>query len=90
MRNILIASAFALAGLAAAAPSQAMPFASADKAPSAITLTAGGCGAGFHRGPNGGCRPNGGAVVVGHPYAHPYAHPYGRHCWWRGGVRVCN
>jgi hypothetical protein len=87
MRNILIASAFALVGMSAMAPAQAMPFAPADKTPSAFTLTAGGCGAGFHRGPNGGCRPNGGAVVVGHPYAHPYAH---RHCWWRGGVRVCN
>jgi hypothetical protein len=83
MRGILIASAFALIGLAAAAPSQAMPFAPADQAPSAITLTAGGCGAGFHRGPNGGCRPNGAPA-----YRHPYA--YGRHCWWRGGVRVCN
>jgi len=62
-----------------------MPFAPADQAPSAITLTAGGCGAGFHRGPNGGCRPNGGRPPA---YRHPYA--YGRHCWWRGGVRVCN
>ena len=88
MRNILIASAFALAGLSAAAPSQAMPFAPADRTPSMLTLTAGGCGPGFHRGPNGGCRVNGGAYV--HPYARPYAHPYGRHCWWRGGVRVCN
>jgi hypothetical protein len=88
MRKILIASAFALLGLSAAAPSQAMPFAPADKTPSAITLTAGGCGAGFHRGPNGGCRVNGGAYA--HPYAHPYAHAYGRHCWWRHGVRVCN
>lgn len=88
MRNILIASAFALAGFAAAAPSQAMPFAPADKAPSAITLTAGGCGAGFHRGPNGGCRPNGAPPAA--VYRHPYAHPYGRHCWWRNGVRVCN
>src|SRR5437763_13685672 len=25
---------------------------------------AGGCGPGFHRGPYGGCRPNGGAVAV--------------------------
>src|SRR3954451_13277198 len=25
---------------------------------------AGGCGPGFHRGPYGGCRPNGGAVIV--------------------------
>jgi hypothetical protein len=88
MRKTLIASAFALMGLSAVAPSQAMPFAAADKAPSAIILTAGGCGPGFHRGPYGGCRPNGGAYV--HPYAHPYARPYGRHCWWRGGVRVCN
>ena len=89
MRNILIASAFAVLGLSAAAPSQAMPFAPADKAPSPFTLTAGGCGPGFHRGPYGGCRVNGGGAYV-HPYAHPYAHPYGRHCWWRGGVRVCN
>jgi hypothetical protein len=87
MRKILFASALALVGLATAVPAGAMPFPSlADQAPSAITLTAGGCGAGFHRGPNGGCRPNGGAA-----YAHPYGHPYaGRHCWWRGGVRVCN
>ena len=83
MRKILFASALALVGLATAVPAGAMPFPSlADQAPSAFTLTAGGCGAGFHRGPNGGCRPNGGGV-----YAHPYAH---RHCWWRGGVRVCN
>lgn len=88
MRNILIASAFAFVGLTAAAPSQAMPFAPADKAPSAFTLTAGGCGAGLHRGPHGGCRVNGGAYA--RPYAHPYAHPYGRHCWWRNGVRICN
>jgi hypothetical protein len=25
---------------------------------------AGGCGPGMHRGPHGGCRPNGGVVVV--------------------------
>src|SRR4051795_6939762 len=25
---------------------------------------AGGCGPGFHRGPYGGCRPNGGALIV--------------------------
>src|ERR1700734_3885618 len=73
LRNILIASAFALIGLSAAAPSQAMPFAPADKAPSAFTLTAGGCGAGFHRGPNGGGRPHGGGY--GHPHAPPYSPP---------------
>jgi hypothetical protein len=27
----------------------------------------GGCGIGFHRGPYGGCRPNGAAVVVAPP-----------------------
>jgi hypothetical protein len=88
MRNIVFASTVALLGLAAALPADAMPFPSlADQAPSAITLTAGGCGVGFHRGPYGGCRPNGGAAYGYHPYAHPYA--YGRRCWWRGGVRVC-
>jgi hypothetical protein len=28
---------------------------------------AGGCGAGMHRGPYGGCQPNRGGVVVVHP-----------------------
>jgi hypothetical protein len=28
---------------------------------------AGGCGPGFHRGPYGGCQPNGGVVVVRRP-----------------------
>ena len=51
MRNTVFASAFALLGFAAAVPADAMPFPSlADQAPSAITLAAGGCGAGFHRG----------------------------------------
>jgi hypothetical protein len=29
----------------------------------------GGCGIGFHRGPNGGCRPNGAVVVAQAPAA---------------------
>ena len=29
------------------------------------TLAAEGCGRGYHRGPRGGCRPNGGAIVAG-------------------------
>jgi len=97
MRKLVFASALACLGLAAAVPAQAMPFPPlGDEAPPALTLTAGGCGIGMHRGPYGGCRPNGGGAYYGyHPYAygyHPYAHPYayGRHCWWRGGVRVCN
>jgi hypothetical protein len=94
MRNIVFASALALLGLAAAVPAQAMPFPLlGDEAPSALTLTAGGCGIGFHRGPYGGCRPNGGGYYAyGYrPYAYgyrPYGY-YGRRCWWRGGVRVC-
>jgi hypothetical protein len=93
MRNIVFASALALIGLAAAVPAQAMPFPLlGDEAPSALTLTAGGCGIGFHRGPYGGCRPNGGYYAYGYrPYAYgyrPYGY-YGRRCWWRGGVRVC-
>jgi hypothetical protein len=98
MRNIVFASALALIGLAAAVPAQAMPFPPlGEEAPSVLTPTAGGCGIGFHRGPYGGCRPNGGAYYGYRPYAYgyrPYAygyHPYayGRRCWWRGGVRVC-
>ncbi|WP_414127830.1 GCG_CRPN prefix-to-repeats domain-containing protein [Rhizobium jaguaris] len=60
-----------------------------------------GCGAGFHRGPNGYCRPNpapGGAVVVvpGGPRVGVYYHGHGYwdgHRYWvhreyhRGGWR---
>jgi hypothetical protein len=99
MRILLIGSAFALLALVSAT-ANAMPFPSlADQAPSAITLAAGGCGIGFHRGPWGGCRPNGGyygyrPYGYGYrPYAYGYGYRpygfYGRRCWWRGGVRVC-
>ena len=97
MRMLLFGSAFALL----AAPANAMPFPSlGDQAPSAITLTAGGCGVGFHRGPYGGCRPNGygyGYGVVGVPaygyygYGHPGGYGYGYHggygaYGWHGGA----
>jgi hypothetical protein len=88
MKHVFIASV-AFLGLAAI-PAAAMPVAPLTDVPSAITLTAGGCGIGFHRGPYGGCRPNGGYYGY-RPYAYgnrPYAY-YGRRCWWRGGVRVC-
>lgn len=49
-----------------------------------VETVAGGCGWGWHRGPWGGCRPNG-------PYWGRYWGP--RYCWWRpspwGPVRVC-
>jgi hypothetical protein len=48
---------------------------------------AGGCGLGFHRGPYGGCRPNGGVVVVERPAV--VVVPRGRVCpmgfSWRYG-----
>ncbi len=85
MRTLLVGSVFAILGLATAS-ANAMQFPSiSDQAPSAITLAAGGCGAAFHRGPNGVCRPNG--YVRGATGYHAYR---GRHCWWRNGVRVCN
>jgi hypothetical protein len=58
-----------LLGLAAtlslAAPSEAaMPAGPQGLTQSAVTLVAGGCGIGFHRGPYGGCLRNGPVVVV--------------------------
>jgi hypothetical protein len=79
--KIFVAGALGLFALAAV-PVQAMTFAPLSGAGTEITLVAGGCGAGFHRGPNGGCRRNG--------YAAPAYHYHGgRRCWWRNGVRVC-
>ena len=71
MRKAFYASAIALLGLAAV-PVQAMPIAPLSGASPDITLVAGGCGAGFHRGPYGGCVRNGvvavaPGVVVGAP-----------------------
>ena len=58
-------------GLAAATPAHALPLAPLAK-DGTITLVAGGCGPGFHRGPYGGCRRN---------FADPAAHacPRGYH-----------
>jgi hypothetical protein len=42
------------------AAAQSMPLAPLKQAQASMTIpAAGGCGAGFHRGPNGGCRRNG-------------------------------
>ena len=53
--------AAAAAALFAALPlsAEAMPIAPASSADAGVTLVAGGCGPGFHRGPFMGCRPNG-------------------------------
>ena len=77
MRRILIATLSAGALLTMAAVAQAMPFGKgAPSTDSGITLVAGGCGPGFHRGPYGGCRPNGYGPRFGRPF---YGRPsYGR------------
>ncbi len=78
---------FVLAAVCAGAALVAVSSASAE----------GGCGRGFHRGPYGGCRPNGGAVFVAPGLAigtfYP-GHGYwdGRRYWghrdrWHGGWR---
>ncbi|MEP9354606.1 hypothetical protein ABLE93_13520 [Xanthobacter sp. KR7-65] len=68
-----------------------------------VQTVAGGCGWGFHRGPWGGCQPNGAVVVAPRPVVVAPAPVVvapapvvvvPRRCWWRAGpygaVRVCN
>ena len=43
---------------------EAFPVSSQPGSGAPVTLIAGGCGIGWHRGPLGACRPNGRAVVV--------------------------
>jgi hypothetical protein len=58
--NKLFASALIAAAVGfSAAAAQAMPFGSNQTQDSLVVPIAGGCGAGFHRGPYGGCRANG-------------------------------
>jgi hypothetical protein len=78
MRHLL-AAAFLLSTIAGSA--QAMPVASpATPANGDIIKVAGGCGAGWHRGPYGGCLRN---------YADPDAHacPRGYHIGPGGGCK---
>jgi hypothetical protein len=84
--NKLIALGF-IAGLSVSA-AQALPLVpSLGSSSSVVIKVAGGCGAGFHRGPGGGCLPNGGAVVVapGAVVVAPVTGP----CGGRGQHRVC-
>jgi hypothetical protein len=77
MRKIFAASVL-LAAMTAAAG--AMPLGPIDTTPSAVIQVAGGCGAGRHRGPYGGCLQN---------FANPAAHacPRGYHVGPGGGCR---
>lgn len=74
----IVAAAVLASALSAAGGAGAMPLAPLAPAPADVIEVAGGCGAGWHRGPNGGCRKN---------YAQPWLHacprgwylgPYGR------------
>jgi hypothetical protein len=80
--KILAASAFAIGlGLMGMPASQAMPLAPLDPAQAAsgdVIRVADGCGAGFHRGPYGACRPL---------YSCPpgwHSGPYGYRCFRNG------
>ena len=53
----------ALATIVIAVDANAFSLAPVPNQRSNVTLVAGGCGPGFHRGPYGGCRPN----IVGYP-----------------------
>ena len=84
--NKLVALAFIL-GFSGNAV-QAMPLAPGQVPADLVIKVAGGCGPGFHRGPYGGCRPNGGAVVVvpGAVVVAPGVGP----CGGRGRHRACS
>ena len=56
MKKLIIAACFAGVGLAGISPSQALPLVPNPGAQAGVlTLVAGGCGIGLHRGPYGGC-----------------------------------
>jgi hypothetical protein len=84
--NRLVAVAFVLGLLGTTA--NAYPVAP-DPAPARMMIRiAGGCGWGFHRGPYGGCRPNGAGAVVVVPGAIVVAPGVGP-CGGRGRHEVC-
>jgi hypothetical protein len=91
IRSAVLAGTFVL--LAAPFAAQAMPLQSKPASDGPLTLVAGGCGPGFHRGPYGGCRPNRGWGPPGYGprvygqrcVVREHRTPYG----WRR-VRVCD
>jgi uncharacterized membrane protein len=69
MNTPIVAAFIAAVALVGFSPAQAMPIVPLDQAETAaITLVAGGCGAGMHRGPGGECRRNKGRVACGRGY----------------------
>lgn len=102
MRKTLLLTWVAVAGLlAGAAGASAMPVHRGASFSAPVERVAGGCGWGWHRGPWGGCRPNG-VYGPGPAFAWGAPAPYWGggvvvvppRCWWRPGpwgpVRVCN
>jgi hypothetical protein len=68
MTKILALGVAIGAGFFCVAAAHSMPLAPLEQAQTSLTIpVAGGCGPGFHRGPYGGCRPNGyyGGVYYG-------------------------
>jgi hypothetical protein len=66
-RTLVLAFACAMVGSSLASfGAQSFPISSLDAQVAApeVTLVAGGCGIGFHRGPYGGCQPNGAVVIA--------------------------
>jgi hypothetical protein len=97
VNRLLSLALFTSISIFGVAATQAMPLAPLDQAQAGITIpVAGGCGAGWHRGPGGACRPNGyyggayyGTPVVVAPRAVVVA-PGPAPCGGRGTHRVCN
>jgi hypothetical protein len=58
MNTSIITVFVAVMALTSLSPARAMPLAPLDQAETTITLIAGGCGTGWHRGPGGQCRRN--------------------------------
>jgi hypothetical protein len=77
--KFVLAAALAV-GLASSA-NAAMTIAPASPHTPAVTYVAGGCGIGFHRGPYGGCRPNGGGGFMRACPPGMHLGPQGRRCW---------
>jgi hypothetical protein len=86
-KSILSLSAVAMLAFAASA-AQAIPLSGNVGGISSpeVVLVAGGCGAGFHRGPGGGCIPN--AAVVVNPYLQGAGWRFYNGCWRGPAGRV--
>ncbi|MGC2222050.1 MAG: hypothetical protein WA624_06635 [Methylocella sp.] len=89
IKSMLSISAAAMLTFAASAVQAMPPVGDLGNNPSPhIVLVAGGCGAGFHRGPHGGCIRNGGAAVVAVPYWRGPGWRFYNGCWRGPGGRV--